>query len=278
MVSGSLPAAHLQRPTRPRGVPRHVIWIVPIAVLSLLPLIAMKLVVGGRVGQMEDKIAEAQELLLESEEKATDLDKALRNEKAQRLLAENELQKVRAEKEEHHRQIVKQMHAIGELKATSQAEKSAADAQIKELQKKLEKAQESSGSIQQQLAAERAKEKRLVGIKSDELESYHQLIVKQRKEIERKNVVIARLADDRSRAPSHAPDAAVDPAAPAAQAAPADASTRQGSSPSSDDAGLTREPTFAAHSPVSVAAFGAAVSEGVDSGAKHAQDIGQSQL
>ena len=274
MVSGSLPAAHLQRPTRPRGVPRHVIWIVPIAVLSLLPLIAMKLVVGGRVGQMEDKIAEAQELLLESEEKAADLDKALRNEKAQRVLAENELQKVRAEKEEHHRQIVKQMHAIGELKATSQAEKSAADAQIKELQIKLEKAQESSGIIQQQLAAERAKEKRLVGIKSDELESYHQLIVKQRKEIERKNVVIARLADDRSRAPSHAPEAAVDPAA---QAAPADASTRQGSSPSSDDAGLTKETTFAAHGPVGVAAFGAAAAEGVDSGAKRARDIGQSQ-
>lgn len=202
MVVADLPAGHMQR-HRTRGFSRHVIWIVPIAVLSLLPLIAMKLVVGGRVGQMEDKIAEAQELLLESEEKAVDLDKALRNEKAQRVRVENELQKVRAEKEEHHRQIVKQMHAIGELKATSQAEKSASEALIKELRNKLDKADQNSGNIQQQLAAERAHEKRLVGIKSDELESYHQLIVKQRKEIERKNVIIARLADDRSRAVPH---------------------------------------------------------------------------
>lgn len=181
---------------------RGVIWVVPIAVLSLLPLIAMKLLVSGQLGQMEDRVAETQELLLESEERAADLDRALKNEKAQRLLVENELRQVRTEKEEHHRQIVKQMHAIGELKATSQAEKSAAEAQMNELQRKLEKAEQSSGKVQEQLAAERAHEKRVVGTKSDELESYHQLIVKQRKEIERKNVIIARLADDRSRAAS----------------------------------------------------------------------------
>jgi hypothetical protein len=197
MVVAGLPV-RTPRPTRTRGV----IWLVPIAVLSLLPLIAMKLVVGGRLGQMEDRVAEAQELLLESEERVADLDRALKNEKAQRLQVENELRQVRKEKEEHHRQIVKQMHAIGELKATSQADKSAAEAQISELQRKLERAEQSSGKVQEQLAAERAHEKRVVGTKSDELESYHQLIVKQRKEIERKNVIIARLADDRSRAVS----------------------------------------------------------------------------
>ena len=185
-----------------RGISRHAVWLVPIAILSLLPILAMKMLVGGRFGQMEDKLGEAQEMLLESQEHASDLERALAEEKSRRARIEEQLAQVRKEKEASHLQIVKQQHAIGKLATTSRTELSEATAKVRDLQAKLDEALMQATRAKEKLAAQKTHESRAVNSKSDQLESYHQLIVSQRKEIERKNAIITRFADDRSRAAS----------------------------------------------------------------------------
>ena len=160
------------RPRSSRVFSRHTMWLIPFAILTLLPIIAMKTLVFGKFAQMEDNLSDVQEVLLESQERASDLEKALKKEQAQRGLVEEELSNVRREKEEHHRQIVKQMHAIGQLKASSQAELSAAQEKIKALQELLDASMAKISHYKTELEGQKSHESRVVNTKSEQLGAF----------------------------------------------------------------------------------------------------------